>query len=241
MKKWIRLFYTKICRKKNFQLRHLRTDRFQLRKKFLIVLSLVIPAFVFSEGNFSYSNFFVQGSYNHYFAPAEATDYIKDDGGFRAGVGYSFDLPYNLSVPVYVESGYSHLIGTNPILLDVKSIPLILFGGVEWSFLDFFSFHASVGMGTMFSKVEHYESVYDMVKENLTVSDGNDFLFALRAGLGFDVLENFVILYADFGFDLILELDGPIPLPGFSLGVRLNQIKTNAIKSVPCIFTEKSE
>ena len=205
-------------------------NRFFNPKFFSVVLCLFLTSACFADDGPWFSKFFVQGSWNRYFAPDMAADYIMDDGGFRVGVGYSFDLPYNLSVPVYVESGYSHLVGTNPILLDVKSVPLIFFGGVDWTFMDFFKFNFSVGMGAMFSTVEHYESAYDMVKGNLTVSDGSDFLFAFRAGLGFDLVEGFATVYATYGLDLILETDGPIPLPGLNVGLRLNQIRFSEAK-----------
>ena len=183
----------------------------------------------------------MQGGYCHYFAPDQVSGLIRDEGGIRADVGYSFDLPCNLSVPVYVESGYSHLVGTNPILLDVKSVPLVLFGGLEFSLFDFFSLRASLGLGAMFSTVEHYESVLDMAKDNLSVSTGTDFLFAFRAGLGFCMVENLASLFADFGLDLILENDGPIPLPALTVGLRLHQVKFSSRKKDSAVFTEKND
>ena len=168
-----------------------------------------------------YSNVYLQADYCHYFVPAELDGLVECRGGVRGSAGYAIPIKGNLSVPVGIEGGYSHLVGTNPVIKEMKVFPVTLYAGIAWSPLSFLSLNASVDGGIMISDVKHYRTVLDNKRELISESVGYDVLLGARAGLSLELLNRCISFYADGGIDVLMEIDGPIPLFAVNAGLRI--------------------
>jgi hypothetical protein len=181
---------------------------------FALVLGLASPCF--SDGPRPYDGFFVEGSFHHYFAPGELNGLLEPLPGFRAALGYDYRR-----FRFAVESGYSHIKGTNPLVLDITLAPFALKFGYELPVVFGFGVQADLHAGYFFSRTVHYETAIDMLTGNLR-DDGERNLFAgLRTYLTWTTKNSFFKIYAGGGADVVFETGGPIPLPLLEAGISI--------------------
>jgi outer membrane protein OmpA-like peptidoglycan-associated protein len=137
---------------------------------------------------------------------------VKPYPGFRLGAGYEWQN-FRLSL----ESGYTYIAGTNPLVLDIHLIPLTLRGGYAFR-LGKFSILPSLGAGLVFASVSHYETAIAMLLDDLSHSSNRSFLVnaALRLIWSFTPALG---LYAGAGIDCVVEQGGMLPLPAAALGI----------------------
>jgi outer membrane protein OmpA-like peptidoglycan-associated protein len=140
---------------------------------------------------------------------------IKPWPGFRAGVGYEW-RKFRFSL----ESGYTYIEGTNPLVLHIRLIPFLFKTGYAFSFGSHFTLSPVLGAGALFSRVDHYESAINMLLEKSSLSANTGFLFhgGFRAGWSFTEA---LALYAGVGMDCVTETGGLIPLPSIELGLTI--------------------
>jgi outer membrane protein OmpA-like peptidoglycan-associated protein len=166
-----------------------------------------------------FDGFFVEGSALHYTVPEFFSEVIRPEVGFRAALGYEF---HNFRFAV--ETGYTHIEGTNPLVLDLVFTPLTFKAGyalpIRWGL----GVQADLGFGWIFSETVHYDTAIDMLMGNIKESPARSTLLGarlygtysfLRRKGGIDSLK----LYAGGGIDAIFEDEGVLPLPLIEAGV----------------------
>ncbi|MCL2722024.1 MAG: hypothetical protein FWD47_11890 [Treponema sp.] len=140
--------------------------------------------------------------------------------GFRIGAGYELK---NWSFAL--ETGYSYISGDNPLVLEIKMIPVLLKMG--YSFYPFnslsqLSITPTAALGVVFVNAQHHKDIIDMLLGNLTYS--KDTIFLLQPGVRaiwdiFPSRNRILEAFAGFSLDINLETDGIIPLPQIELGL----------------------
>ena len=185
-----------------------------LAQKLLILLGLFFIQPCNADEAPWYSDFFVETSVQRYFAPGIFKDLVSPDFGFRVALGYEFKR-----FRFALETGYSHIDGTNPLVLDIKLSPLALKAGyalpIRWGL----GIQADLGFGLMFSKTIHYETAIDMLMDNKTNSRTRTLFMGARFYATYTIPGNFLKLYAGGGLDLLFETGGLIPMPLVEFGV----------------------
>jgi len=187
-----------------------------------------------------YEPFFLEGSLHYYIAPDAIADLINPMLGFRAALGYEFRR-----FRFAVESGYTHITGTNPLVLDLTFIPLVFKFGyalpIRWGL----GLQADLNFGFLFSRTDHYDTAIDMLLNKLLEDDSERSLFGGgRLYVTYTFPGNFVKLYAGGGADIILEPQTPLPLPMLEAGLSFKPLalvglfsgraaRTKAQKQVP--------
>lgn len=160
-----------------------------------------------------YDGFFAEASMLHYYVPDVLSEYLQPKVGFRGALGYEYYF-----FRFAVESGYSHIEGTNPLVTELTLIPLIFKIGYFLPLFSFFGLQADLGLGVLFSKITRHIDALDMLLENITESSERSLFSGAR--LYFTALPwNSLKLYAGGGVDLIMEKDGLIPLPLLEAGL----------------------
>jgi outer membrane protein OmpA-like peptidoglycan-associated protein len=196
---------------------HLLFSLFSLLFSLLFVAGVTSSAFA-QEAEW-YEQFFLEAAGQYYFTPGFFSELVKPDMGFRGALGYEYRR-FRLAV----ESGYTHITGTNPLALDFRFVPLTIKAGYALPLSKGFGVQADMGFGWIFSQTVHYETAIDMLQDNIKESSATStslgarlygtYSFLHRKG-GIDSLK----LYAGGGIDMIFEDDGTIPLPMFEAGV----------------------
>jgi outer membrane protein OmpA-like peptidoglycan-associated protein len=133
---------------------------------------------------------------------------MEAEPGFRGGLGFEFR-----HIRLSAQSGFTRITGTNPLVTGVELLPLYGKAGYRFTLPARFFILPEAGAGVVFSTTTHYRTALDMLMNNLTVSTTTSFAAALSLRLGWTVPGNFLDINLGGGLELILEEDGPIPLP----------------------------
>jgi len=153
-----------------------------------------------------YSPFFVEGSAVHYYLPELFSGFMKPQPGFRGALGYEYRC-FRFSL----ESGYTHIEGVNPLVQDIKLVPLAVKAGyclpLKWGL----GLQADVSFGVFFSRTLHYETVIDMLRDKKLDDQAKSLFAGARLYVTYTFPLNFIKLYAGGGVDMILETEGVIP------------------------------
>lgn len=198
-----------------------------LRKSFLpIIFALLLPLNLSGKPQ-KYADFFSDWSSGifadlgvHSYIPIGIHEYAFPKMGFRAGAGYHFFNDYNHSVLFAVNSGWTFISGTNPLVRTLDLVPLGFFAEYNFSPVHFFSINAGAGCGMFFSSVSRYKTAVDLIQNDLAYENNQLFFIHANLGTSFKFLKNSFSLCLDFGIDLLPENDGPIPLPYISLSTK---------------------
>jgi outer membrane protein OmpA-like peptidoglycan-associated protein len=118
-----------------------------------------------------------------------------------------------------VESGYTTVDGTNPLVLDVSLVPLVFKFGYALPIRGDFGLQADVGMGWMFSRTTHYDNALNMLMDNKKNSQTSSSLMSAKLYATYALPWKFLKIYAGGGMDILFETGGPIPLPLIEAGV----------------------
>jgi len=213
-------------------------------KLFLFIISLVCAAPVYADEEPWYEPFFVEASVQQYAVPGLFTDFLKPHTGFRAALGYEY-RHFRLAL----ESGYTHIEGTNPLVLDLRFVPLVLKFGyalpIRWGL----GVQADITYGFMFSHVTHYKNAIGLLMNKQEESDGRSPFPGARLYATYTIPQEFLKIYVGGGVDMITELEGPIPIPLFEAGVSFKPLmlirparqKRPARKSEAIVFAHTPE
>ncbi|MDR1787440.1 MAG: hypothetical protein LBR16_03205 [Treponema sp.] len=142
-------------------------------------------------------------------------DAVKPMPGFRAELGCELG-GFRLSV----ESGYSYIEGTNPLVRELEFVPLFAKAGYEFSPTEQLGIMPYIEGGLLFSTVQHYETAFDMLTEHAVSSEGRSLM--LSAGLELEWRFHETVA-ATLGVEagLVIEEATPIPMLSVQAGVRL--------------------
>ena len=109
---------------------------------------------------------------------------------------------------------------------DIKYIPLLFKVGYAYPVKWGLGVQADLGLGLVFSKVERYETAIDLVMEkNKRHDDSRSLLAGARLYGTYTFPGNFIKLYVGGGADIIIEPEGPLPLPVLEAGISLKPFK----------------
>jgi len=181
---------------------------------FAFILFFTNPCF--SDELRLFDGFFIEGSYHQYFTPEFLSELVKTKPGFRAAFGYDFR-----HFRFAVESGYTNFDGTNPLVLDISVIPLALKFGYELPIVWGFGVQADLHGGYFFSKTFRYPTAIDMLMNNLQEDDERNFFTGARLYATWTTKGKILKIYVGGGADVVVENDGPIPLPLLEAGISI--------------------
>jgi outer membrane protein OmpA-like peptidoglycan-associated protein len=161
-----------------------------------------------------YAPFFIEAAVHMYTPPELFEEHIKPIPGFRAALGYEYKR-----FRFALESGYTHIEGTNPLLLNLRFIPLMLKTGYSLPLRWGIGLQADLLFGLIFARVEHYETVIHMFTENDKESTNGSAVLGARLYATYTFFNNAFKIYAGGGVDCVFETGGPIPLPVIEAGI----------------------
>jgi outer membrane protein OmpA-like peptidoglycan-associated protein len=163
-----------------------------------------------------YEPFFVEGAAHQYFIPELFSGLIKPEIGFRGALGYEYR-----NFRFALESGYTHIEGTNPFVLDLRFFPLTFKSGYNLPIYWGLGLQADVSCGILFSQTVHYSDVIDLFQEDKKDSPSASFLAGARLYATWTIPRTSIKLYAGGGLDAVFETGGIIPLPVIEAGISL--------------------
>ena len=194
---------------------------------FIVLLLLSFKIFCNDENPkiLSFNNIFLDGAVQRYIAVQELQDYTMPKPGWIASLGYDFFLSYSHSIQFMISSGHNVISGANPLVRMLDIYPLSM--GLGYSFSpnhrnwQWLSIGLSGGGGIYFSEISHYETVLNLVNQNLTTTNGLSYMFYGRLNLGVNFFDNKLKLCINAGIDCIKEIDGIISIPVVEVGFRI--------------------
>ena len=198
-----------------------------LRKSYLLIIFIFLFPLNLYGNKQKYTDFFSDWSSGifadlgvHSYIPIGIHEYAFPKAGFRAGAGYHFFNDYNHSVLFAVNSGWTFISGTNPLVRTLDLVPLGFFAEYNFSPVHFFSINAGAGCGMFFSSVSRYKTAVDLIQNDLAYENNELFFIHANLGTSFKFLKNSFSVCLDLGVDILPENDGPIPLPYVSLSTK---------------------
>jgi outer membrane protein OmpA-like peptidoglycan-associated protein len=123
-----------------------------------------------------------------------------------------------------LESGFSSLDGTNPLVTDISIIPFAIKFGYELPIYFGFGAQADLHLGYFFSKIIRYPTAVDMLMDNSQEDNEKNLFAGARLYLTWTISGGYLKAYAGGGIDAIIENDGPIPLPLIEAGLSLKPL-----------------
>lgn len=199
-----------------------------LRKSYLLIIFIFLFPLNLYGNKQKYTDFFSDWSSGifadlgvHSYIPIGIHEYAFPKAGFRAGLGYHFFNDYNHSVLFAVNSGWTFISGTNPLVRTLDLVPLGFFAEYNFSPVHFFSINAGAGCGMFFSSVSRYKTAVDLIQNDLAYESSELFFIHANIGTSFKFLRNSFSVCLDFGVDLLPEKDGTIPLPYASVSTKV--------------------
>jgi outer membrane protein OmpA-like peptidoglycan-associated protein len=176
---------------------------------------------VFAQEDRWYDSFFVSGALQYYLVPELFSGLIKPIPGFRAALGYEYQRFY-----LAVESGYTHIEGTNPLVLDLRFVPVVIKAGYAYPIRWGLGVQADLSFGYLFSKTLHYEDAINLILEKQKLTQERSPIAGARLYVFYEFPQNrypknLAKLYAGGGIDAVFENDGIIPLPTLEAGISI--------------------
>ncbi|MCL2758615.1 MAG: hypothetical protein FWD22_00150 [Treponema sp.] len=168
--------------------------------------------FVYSAPTW-YEGIFLEGSAHNYFVPDVLKELAETKVGFRGALGYEYN-----NFRFALESGFSRITGTNPLVLQIDLIPLTFKFGYAYHIRYGLGLQADLGLGAAFSKTQHYKSVLAIVLDDLQESQEKSPFSTVRFYAIYSP-SDIIKFYLGGGADLIFEEDGLIPLPLLEAGI----------------------
>jgi outer membrane protein OmpA-like peptidoglycan-associated protein len=161
---------------------------------------------VYAQENPWYKPFFAEGSVIHYYLPELFSGLMKPQPGFRGALGYEYR-----NFRFAVESGYTYIEGTNPLVLETTLVPLAAKAGyylpLKWGL----GLQADASFGVFFSRTLHYETVIDMLTDKKLDEQAKSMFAGARLYATYTLPFEYIKLYAGAGVDMIFETEGAIP------------------------------
>jgi hypothetical protein len=139
---------------------------------------------------------------------------MKPQPGFRVALGYEYR-----HFRFGIESGYTNIEGINPLVLNIKLIPLTAKFGYHLPLSRGLGLQADVSVGVFFSRAAHYPGVIDMLLDKLLDEKAISPLIGARLYAVYTFPFEWMKIYAGGGADIVPETDGPIPPPVIELGI----------------------
>jgi outer membrane protein OmpA-like peptidoglycan-associated protein len=136
------------------------------------------------------------------------------------------------------ESGYTHIEGTNPFVLDLRFYPVTFKLGYNQPVYWGLGVQADLSFGTLLSQTIHYYDVIEMFQENEKESPTTALMGGARVFATWTIPRTSIKLYAGGGLDAVFETGGIIPLPAIEAGI---SVKPFALIRRPRAAPQKTE
>jgi len=169
-----------------------------------------------AQENRWYEPFFIEGSVIQYYLPELFSGLMEPQPGFRGALGYEYSR-----FRFAIESGYTRIDGTNPLVLETNLVPLTAKLGYNLPLRWGLGLQADVSFGVFFSRTLYYESAIDMVMDKKQDEQVTSPLAGARLYATYTFPFKWLKLYAGGGVDMVLETDGPIPPPVIEVGISI--------------------
>jgi hypothetical protein len=209
------------------------------RKTIFFIVLFCCKNLAHTQENRWYQSFFIEGTAVHYYLPELFSGLIKPEPGFRAALGYEYR-----HFRFAAESGYTHIAGTNPLVLDITLLPLTAKIGYNLPLRWGFGLQTDLSAGVFFSNTVYYSTAIDMLQDRVLDENVISPLAGARLYATYTFLHGLLKLYAGGGVDILFELEGLIPPPVIEAGISIKPfmlLKPSVIKLVnPLFFTVNS-
>jgi len=192
----------------------------------------------YSQENRWYEPFFIEGSVIHYYLPELFSGLMEPQPGFRGALGYEYR-----HFRFALESGYTHIEGTNPLVLETTLVPLTAKLGYNLPLIWGIGLQADISFGVFFSRTLYYKSALDMMMDKIQDEQVKSPQAGARLYLVYTFPFEWLKLYAGGGVDMMLETDGLIPPPVIEAGISIKPLalfRPKARKTEP-VKTEFAE
>jgi len=189
-----------------------------------------------SQENRWYEPFFIEGSGVHYYLPELFSGLMKPQPGFRGALGYEYR-----HFRFALESGYTRIEGTNPLVLETTLIPLSAKFGYNLPLIWGIGLQADVSFGVFFSRTLFYKGAVDMMMGKKQDEQVTSPLAGARLYVTYTFPFEWLKLYAGGGVDMVLETDGLIPPPVIEAGISIKPLallRPKARKTEPAEVAE---
>ena len=124
-------------------------------------------------------------------------------------------------MPVYLETGHSVILGTNPLVRSFDAVPVTVNAAYEYFPLKYLSLGAFAGAGLYAVQVQHYPVVLDLLTNKLKTTRGTEGAFTAGVSIGSAILDRSVEWKASFSVDILVEKSRAVPLPSFQVSMRV--------------------
>ena len=148
-------------------------------------------------------------------------EYTQAKPGYRAAIGYTFFRSGKHTLPVYLETGHSVILGTNPLVRSFDAFPITVNAAYEYFPIRYFSLGVFVGIGAEILHIRHYRRALDLLMNKLKKTAGAEAVFTTGVTVGTAILERSIEVKAHVSIDLMMEQSRVIPLPSFQLAMRV--------------------
>jgi outer membrane protein OmpA-like peptidoglycan-associated protein len=179
-----------------------------------IIWCLVRAAPIYAQEAKWYEPLFIEAAGQYYFTPGFFSDLIEPDTGFRGALGYEYHR-----FRFALESGYTHITGTNPLVLDFRFVPITYKTGYALPLGKGWGLQTDLNVGFIFSDTIHYETAIDMLMDKKKESSARSFAAGARLYGTYTFARDSLKLYVGGGIDAVFETGGTIPLPLVEAGI----------------------
>ena len=124
-------------------------------------------------------------------------------------------------MPVYLETGHSVILGTNPLVRSFDAFPITVNAAYEYFPIRYFSLGVFAGIGAEILHIRHYRRALDLLTNKLKTRSGAEAVFTTGVTVGTAILERSIEVKAHVSTDLMMEQSRVIPLPSFQLAMRV--------------------
>lgn len=193
-----------------------------------------------------YSNLFASAGFQTFIPISLLKDYTKPKPGYRAAFGYTFFRSKQHTMPVYLETGHSVILGTNPLVRSFDAVPITVNTAYDYFPIRHLSVGAFAGIGLYVLQIQHYQTAVDLLTDKMKISQDVDGVFSTGISIGSNILNRSIEFKAAFSIDLLLEKSRAVPLPSFQIYVRFYPADVYAYarrknKPVPVIIEKEIE
>ena len=152
-------------------------------------------------------------------------DYTIPKPGWSLKAGYTWDFSRKHHASVLFQTGHRVVSGENPLVRTLDIYPFSLSGEYSFSIFPWFSIGIQGGGGLFYSRISHYETVVDILTQNLSTTKGASAFISCMANANFSLFESSTNFMLGLGIECISEKEGLIPVPAFSLGLRCYPVR----------------
>ena len=168
-----------------------------------------------------YTNLFVSAGYQTFIPVSLLKEYTQAKPGYRVSFGYTFFRSKKHTLPVYLETGHSVILGTNPLVRSFDAVPVTVNAAYEYFPIRYLSLGVFAGIGAEILRIRHYQTALDLLTNKLKTRSGSEAVFTAGVSIGAAMLDRSVEWKASFSVDVLVEKARAVPLPSFQIALRV--------------------